>query len=94
MSIFRMAKPAAVALTVLSMTSMAATAQAQSGKRVVVAMAPADLPLVQEAKPAPVRAMTAPRAKHVASVVAAAAKSGIPDCFWCNRTVYVSGLSF
>ena len=96
MSIFKMiAKPAAVALTVFSMACMAATAQAQSGKRVVVAMAPADLP-VQEAKPVhtPAPAMIAPRAKRVAAIVVPAAKTGNPDCFWCNRTVYISGLTY
>jgi hypothetical protein len=98
MSFFKMiAKPAAVALTVVSMACMAATAQAQSGKRVVVAMAPsADLSPVQEAKPAQASgpAMTAPRAKRVAAMVAPAAKTGAPDCFWCNRTVYISGLTY
>jgi hypothetical protein len=96
MSFFKMiAKPAAVALTVVSMACTAATAQAQSGKRIVVAMAPADVSPVQEAKPvrAPAPAMIAPRAKRVASTVAPAAKSGTPDCFWCNRTVYITGLS-
>jgi hypothetical protein len=96
MSFFKMiAKPAAVALTVASMACMAATAQAQSGKRIVVAMAPTDVSPVQEAKPArgPAPAMMAPRAKRVAATVAPAAKSGTPDCFWCNRTVYITGLS-
>ena len=95
MSFFKMiAKPAAVALTVVSMACMAATAQAQSGKRVVVAMAPADLSPVQEARPVHAPAMTAPRAKRVAAMVAPAAKNGTPDCFWCNRTVYISGLTY
>jgi hypothetical protein len=97
MSFFKMiAKPAAVALTVVSMACMAATAQAQSGKRVVVAMAPsADLSPVQEAKPVHAPAPpTAPRAKRVAAMVAPAAKTGTPDCFWCNRTVYISGLTY
>ena len=96
MSFFKMiAKPAAVALTVASMACMAPTAQAQSVKRVVVAMAPADVSPVQEARPVqkPAPAMTAPRAKRVAATVAPAAKSGTPDCFWCNRTVYITGLS-
>jgi len=95
MSFFKMiAGPAAVALTVASMACMAPTAQAQSGKRVVVAMAPTDLSPVQEAKPVhKPAAMTAPRAKRVAASVAPAAKSGTPDCFWCNRTVYITGLS-
>ena len=95
MSIFKMiAKPAAVALTIVSMACMAATAQAQSGKRIVVAMAPADLSPVQEAKPAqtPAPAMTAPRAKRVAAAVAPA-KTGTPDCFWCSHTVIITGLS-
>jgi hypothetical protein len=95
MSFFKMiAKPAAVALTVASMACMAATAQAQSGKRVVIAMAPTDVSPVQEARPVqkPAPAMTAPRAKRLATI-APAAKSGTPDCFWCNRTVYITGLS-
>jgi hypothetical protein len=93
MSIFKMiAKPTAVALTVVSMACMAGTAQAQSGKRLIVAMASADP--VQDAKPAltPAPAMTAPSAKRVAAVVAPA-KTGTPDCFWCNRTVVITGLS-
>jgi hypothetical protein len=96
MSIFKMiAKPAAVALTVVSMAGMAATAQAQS-KRVVVAMAPADLSPAPEAKPmqAHAPAMIAPRAKHVAATVVRTAKTENPDCFWCNRTVYISGVTF
>lgn len=87
------AKLAAVALTVVSMGSIASTAQAQFEKRIVVAMAPADVSPV-EAKPkrAPAPAMSAPRAKSVA--VARVAKSENPDCFWCNRTVFISGLTF
>jgi hypothetical protein len=93
MSIFKtLAKPAAVALTVASMACMAATAQAQSGKRIVVAMAPADQ-AVQEFAPVPAPArVAAPRARHVAAVVAP--KTANPDCFWCNRVVYISGLNF
>jgi hypothetical protein len=96
MSFFKMiAKPAAVALTVVSMTLIAAAAQAQPVKRVVVAMAPTDQSLVQEAKPvqAAAPALIAPRAKRVAATVAPAA-TGNPDCFWCNRKVYISGLTF
>ena len=95
MSFFKMiAKPAAVALTVVSMACTVATAQAQSGKRIVVAMAPADVSPGQEAKPmrASAPAMTAPRAKRVAAVAVSAAKTD--DCFWCNRVVYISGLNF
>jgi hypothetical protein len=92
MSFFKeFAIPAAVVLSVVSMGSMNA-AQAQSGKRIVVAMAPADLSPAQEAKPmraAPV----APRARHVA-IAAPAARADKPDCFWCNRSVYISGLTF
>lgn len=97
MSFFKMvAKPAAVALMVVSMASVAATAQAQSAKRFVVAMAPADLSPMEEARPAlkPAPAVTAPRAKRVAAIVARAPKTVAPDCFWCNRTVYISGLTF
>jgi len=97
MSFYKMiAKPTAVALTVVSMACMAATAQAQSGKRIVVAMAPADVSPGQEAKPVRTSApaMTAPRAKRVAAISVPAAKTDNPDCFWCNRVVYISGLSF
>jgi hypothetical protein len=93
MSFFKkIAMPAALALTVVSMSGMTA-AQAQSGKRMVVAMAPTDIATTQEAKPARVAApaMVAPRAKRVA---VAAPKADKPDCFWCNRTVYISGLTF
>jgi len=95
MSFFKMiAKPTAVALTVVSMACMAATAQAQSGKRIVVAMAPADVSPVQEAKSVRTAApaMAAPRAKRVAAI--SVAKVENPDCFWCNRVVYISGLNF
>jgi hypothetical protein len=95
MSFFKMiAKPAAVALTVVAIACTAATAQAQSGKRIVVAMAPADVSPVQEAAPmrAPAPAMTAPRAKRVATAVAPA-QTGTPDCFWCNAKVIITGLS-
>jgi hypothetical protein len=97
MPMFKMiAKPAAVALAVVSMTCMVATAQAQSAKRLTVAMAPAAQWPVQEAKPVHTSspAMIAPRAKRVAATVAPAATSGNPDCFWCNRKVYISGLTF
>ncbi|WP_426425247.1 hypothetical protein [Bradyrhizobium genosp. A] len=92
MSFFKkIAMPAALALTVVSMSGMTAV-QAQSGKRMVVAMAPTDVSPADEAKPmraAP--AVVTPRAKHVA---VAAPKAEKPDCFWCNRTVYISGLTF
>jgi hypothetical protein len=93
MSFFKMiAKPTAVALTVVAMACTAATAQAQSGKRIVVAMAPTDVSPAPEAKSvraaAPV--MTAPRAKRVAT---AAATTRAPDCFWCTAKVTVTGLS-
>jgi hypothetical protein len=94
MSNFKMiAKLAAVALTVASMSSMTATAQAQSEKRVVVAMAPTDVSPT-EAKPmrAPAPAMHAPRAKRVAVAAVRAPKAD--DCFWCNRTVIISGLTY
>jgi hypothetical protein len=94
MSFFKeIAIPAAVVLSVVSMGSMNA-AQAQSGKRIVVAMAPADLSPTQEAKPmraAP--AAVTPRGRRVA-VAAPAARAEKPDCFWCNRSVYISGLTF
>jgi hypothetical protein len=97
MSILKMiAKPAAVVLTVASMACMAATAEAQSTKRVVIAMAPADQsPMQEAAKPAQTHAAAtvAPRAKHVA-MIARAPKSENSDCFWCNRTVYISGLTY
>jgi hypothetical protein len=98
MLIFKMiAKPAAaVALTVVAITCTVSTAQAQSAKRLTVAMAPTAPSPVQEAKPVHTSspAMIAPRAKRVAATVAPAATSGNPDCFWCNRKVYISGLTF
>jgi hypothetical protein len=97
MPIFTMiAKPAAVALAIVSMACMVATAQAQSTKRLTVAMAPSAPSPVQEAKPVHTSApaMIAPRAKRVAATVAPAATSRKPDCFWCNRQVYISGLTF
>jgi hypothetical protein len=97
MSFFRkIAKPAVVALMVSSMACMAATAQAQSMKRVTVAMAPADLSPVQEATPArpSAPAITAPRAKRLAVAAERAGKPEKPECFWCNRTVYISGVTF
>jgi hypothetical protein len=88
------AKPAAVALTLFAVGCMAATAQAQPAKRVVVAMAPSDVSVA--AAPATprmsARAASAPRAKHYAS--ASSAKTVKPDCFWCNRTVYISGMTY
>jgi hypothetical protein len=97
MSMFNMiAKFAAITLTVAAMGCMTATAQAQSGKRLVVAMAPADVNTAQEAKPmrTPASAMGTPRAKRVATVVAPAVRAEKPDCFWCNRPVYISGLTY
>jgi hypothetical protein len=91
MSFFKkIALPAALALTVVSMGSM--TAQAQSGKRIVVAMAPADVSPAQDAQRvrAAAPAVVAPRARRVAS----AAPAAKPDCFWCNRPVYISGLTY
>jgi len=95
MPIFNMiAKPAVVALTLVSIGCMGATAHAQSTKKIVVAMAPADASIESAAKPARARAqaMTTSRARHVA--VASAAKTEKPDCFWCNRTVYISGVTY
>jgi len=92
MSFFKkLAMPAALALTVVSMGMTAV--QAQSGKRIVVAMAPTDVSPADEAKPmrAAAPAVVAARAKRVAVVAPKAEK---PDCFWCNRTVYISGLTF
>ena len=94
MPIFKMiARSAAVALTVASMTCVAATAQAQSAKRLAVAMATPSSAL--EAKPVHTSApaMNVPRAKRVAATVAPATSRN-PDCFWCNRKVYISGLTF
>jgi len=93
MSFFKkIAMPAALVLTVVSMSGVTAV-QAQSGKRIVVAMAPADVSPTDEAKPvrAAGPAIVAPRTKHVA---VAAPKTEQPECFWCNRTVYISGLTF
>jgi hypothetical protein len=93
-SIFNMlAKPAVVALTLVSIGSLGATAHAQPTKKIVVAMAPADGSVESDAKPARrAHAMTAPRAKRVS--VASAAKIEKPDCFWCNRTVIISGVTY
>jgi hypothetical protein len=94
MPIFNMiAKPAVVALTLVSVGFAGATAHAQSTKKIVVAMAPADVSVESDAKPARhAHAMTAPRAKRVS--VASAAKTEKPDCFWCNRTVIISGVTY
>lgn len=94
MSIFNMiAKPAAVALTLVSIGCMGATAHAQSTKKIVVAMAPANESISTEAKPARhAQAATAPLVKRV--TVASAAKTEKPDCFWCNRTVIISGVTY
>ena len=94
MPMFKMiAKPAAVALAVVSMTCMVATAQAQSAKRLTVAMTTPSP--VREAKPVrPSAPAMMPRAKRVAATVAPATTSGNSDCFWCNRKVYISGLTF
>jgi hypothetical protein len=87
-----MLKLVATSVAVGLMVCSVATAQAQS-KRMVVAMAPTDQSVSQDAKPAQPasQAMSAPRAKRVA---AAQARSASPDCFWCNRTVYISGVTF
>lgn len=93
MSFFKkIAMPTVLALTIVSMSGVTAV-QAQSGKRIVVAMAPTDVSPADEAKPARAAApaMVAPRAKRLA---VAAPKAEKPDCFWCNRTVYISGLTF
>ncbi|WP_407158064.1 hypothetical protein [Bradyrhizobium sp. STM 3557] len=95
MPIFKMvAKPAVVAVTLISIACMGATAQAQSTKKIVVAMAPSDASVESTTRPARAhaQAMTTSRAKRVA--VASAAKSEKPDCFWCNRTVYISGVTY
>jgi hypothetical protein len=87
------AKPAAIVLTVISMGCMVATAQAQTGKRMIVAMAPADVGTTPETNQVRVHErMSAPRAKHIA--LAPVAKTDKPDCFWCNRTVLISGVTY
>ena len=87
------AKPAAIVLTVVSMGFMAATAQAQTGKRMIVALAPTDAgTTVETSQPRAPEHMSAPRAKHVA--LARVAKTEGSDCFWCNRTVIISGVTY
>lgn len=87
------AKPAVIALTLVSVGFMGAAAHAQSTKKIVVAMAPSDVSVGSEAKPARhAQAMTSPRVKRV--TVASAAKTEKPDCFWCNRTVIISGVTY
>ena len=90
MTFFKMiAKPTAVALMVVS---MACAAQAQSGKRIVLAMAPTDVAPVADSAPVQKPAsVTVVRAKRVASIAAPAAQA---DCFWCNQITHISGMNF
>lgn len=80
---------AAVTLPLVSIGCVTpAAAQAQpttQATRIVVAMAAADAP----ARP---QAVVAPRVRHATR--ASAASPGNSDCFWCVRTVYVSGLIY
>ena len=87
------AKPAAIVLTLVSMGCMTATAQAQTGKRIVVAMAPANVTASTETDQVQSRERArTQRARHVA--LARVAKTENSDCFWCNRTVFISGVTY
>lgn len=99
MSAFKaVSKVSAVLLTLAAMGGVATTAQAQSTKRIVVAMVPTDASAAPEqpAVRATAQAAATPRvlrAKRVA-LAPAAPKVEKADCFWCNRPVYISGLTF
>lgn len=96
MSMFKViSKSAMMALTAASICGLAGTAQAQTGKRIVVAMAPSDVSdvaPVRQAKPNRVAVPATIRAKRVAAIVAP--KAAKEDCFWCNREVFISGLTY
>jgi hypothetical protein len=94
----QLAKPAALFLVFASITCASGPARAETGllwfDSVFAAptVAPASAQLYFR-RPKPARVMTmAPVSKPIlVSAVSPRLKS---DCFWCNRPVYVSGLSF
>lgn len=99
MTVFNgIAKPAALLLALGTMTCMSTAAQAGAGWLWfdTVFASPAGSPVtvphrVQRAKPGRV-ATQLPVAKPIlVSAVSARRRS---DCFWCNRPVFISGLSF
>lgn len=94
----QVAKPAALFLLLAAATCVSGPARAETGwlwfDSVFAAptAAPASVPpFFRRSKPARVTTV-APVAKPIlVSAVSPRLKS---DCFWCNRPVYVSGLSF
>ena len=94
----QLAKPAALFLVLISMTCVAGPVRAETGwlwfdsvfAAPTVAPAPGR-PFFQRSKPVRLTNV-APVAKPI--LVSAAAPRLRSDCFWCNRPVYVSGLSF
>jgi hypothetical protein len=92
----QLAKPAALFLLFASMTCVSGPARAETGwlwfDSVFAAPTVAPVPpLLRRPKPARVATMTPGTKPILVSAVSPRLKS---DCFWCNRPVYVSGLSF
>jgi hypothetical protein len=82
----------ALLLAATATAAFSGAAQAESGWLwydsvfAAPAVAPQQSVPVRRARPAQVSA--APRPMQVSSAASS------PDCFWCNRRVYISGLSF
>src|SRR5438105_9825860 len=97
-SVGQIAKPTALFLALVSMTCLSGVARAETGwlwfDSVLAAPTTRAAPAhhyVQRAKPARTTTVT-PVAKPI--LVSAVASQPRSYCFWCNRPVYVSGLSF
>jgi len=94
----QLAKPAALFLLFTSMTCVSEPARAETGwlwfdsvfAAPSIAPAPAQ-PYVHRSKQIRVATVAAVTKPDLVSAVSPRLKS---DCFWCNRPVYVSGLSF
>lgn len=99
-----LAKLVAVVLAVASMSCAAVPARAESGFSLwldSVFAAPAKPAVTSPANRAPAAMhdvkpvrLVAPRGAAKPVVFATAAAASRSDCFWCNRPIFVSGLSF
>jgi hypothetical protein len=88
-ALHQIAKPAALFLVLASMTCVSGSARAETGWLWFdSAFATPTHHYVQRARPARVSSVAKP------ILVSAVAPQPRSDCFWCNRPVYVSGLSF
>jgi len=93
-------KPATLMLALAGFMSVSGAARAETGWLWFdsvfavprAALAPVNRP--QPVKRARIVRLVAPAPAPQPIVVSAAASEARPNCFWCGRPVYVSGLSF